>query len=134
MGRLEGLDADGAARVAIAAFGLSGIRAVSTVQLAAERIGAPVALGFEGGNPHRPIVLGFLIEEPSRSTAAVPPPPRMHDRDGRILIEAPGELELRCGEARLLLTADGTIHLRARRITSHATAAQRIRGGSVQIN
>ena len=133
LGRLDGVDPDGSARVSSAALALTGVRALSTVRLSAERIGARVALGFAGGDPRQPILLGFLIEGTSTAPASGSTLPT-HERDGRLLIEAQGELELRCGEARVLLCADGSIHLRGRRITSHAKGAQRIRGGSVQIN
>lgn len=52
----------------------------------------------------------------------------------REVIEAARELELRCGEACILLTADGRIQLRGTYITSYATATQRIVGGSVHVN
>jgi mannose-6-phosphate isomerase class I len=52
----------------------------------------------------------------------------------REVIEAAQELELRCGEACIVLTADGRIQLRGTYITSHASATQRIVGGSVHVN
>ena len=52
----------------------------------------------------------------------------------REVIEAAEELELRCGEACIVLTADGRIQLRGTYITSHASATQRIVGGSVHVN
>lgn len=52
----------------------------------------------------------------------------------RIVIEAQQEIELRCGDARILLTRDGIVQIRGTYVTSHASATQRIRGGSVQLN
>lgn len=50
------------------------------------------------------------------------------------VIEAEQRLELRCGEASLVLHADGRIQLRGHYITSHAQATQRIHGGAVHVN
>lgn len=76
----------------------------------------------------------------SAASAAVAPAPSEDDAlsviiDGqREVLEATRELELRCGEACILLTADGRIQLRGTYITSHASATQRIVGGSVHVN
>jgi hypothetical protein len=59
---------------------------------------------------------------------------RVSQNGQRVVIEAQGELELRCGESVILLSQDGSIQIRGAYLTSHATASQRIRGGSVQIN
>lgn len=84
-----------------------------------------------------------LLERPlQRSTprsAEIPAAPGSQPRemrvDGkRIVIEADQELELRCGEAILLLRRNGEIVIRGNYITSQATATQRIRGGSVHVN
>jgi hypothetical protein len=50
------------------------------------------------------------------------------------VIEAQQSLSLRCGEASIDLHADGRIQLRGTYITSHATATQRLVGGSVHVN
>ncbi len=52
----------------------------------------------------------------------------------REVLQGARELELRCGEACILMTADGRIQLRGTYITSHASATQRIVGGSVHVN
>ncbi|WP_229417946.1 hypothetical protein [Pseudoduganella buxea] len=52
----------------------------------------------------------------------------------RVVLEAAHEIELRCGEAALILSADGRIELRGTYITSQASATQRILGGSVNVN
>ncbi len=52
----------------------------------------------------------------------------------RVVLRAEHEIELRCGEAALILNADGRIQLRGTYITSHASATQRILGGSVNVN
>jgi hypothetical protein len=91
-------------------------------------VGAEVALMFEGGDPLRPLIVGRIVE-PARHDA-----PQVV-RDGeRVAITAQERLELRCGKASLIMEKDGRITLRGSRLTSHASAANRIRGGSVHLN
>lgn len=55
--------------------------------------------------------------------------------DGRqVTVRAEHELVLRCGEAAIVLHADGRIELRGTYITSQASATNRIRGGSIDLN
>lgn len=133
IGRLEHVDENGNIRVAIDAFGLDGLSAQTMVALTEERIGHPVVLGFESSDPRRPIVLGLLltpIEQPPTQHAL----PEIRRDGARLIVNAEEELELRCGEAVILLEADGRVTIRGVSVTSHASASQRIRGGSVQIN
>ncbi|NMG72722.1 DUF6484 domain-containing protein [Parazoarcus communis] len=129
LGTLEMLDACGKARVGINCFSLTNIPAATLVALTPKDVGRAVALGFTHGDPQQPVILGFMLDaEPVSRSLRI-------DRSGeRVMIEAQSELELRCGDAVILLQADGHIHLHGRYITSHAEAGQRIRGGSVQIN
>jgi len=136
IGHVDGVASDGTPCVRIEAFGLSGVPAASLTPIGAEHIGRKVALGFEGGNPRRPVILGLMFE-PAQWVASAPSEAVSLDvvrENGRSIVTAEDELELRCGEARILLRADGRIYLRGNYITSHAEVGQRIRGGSVQLN
>lgn len=130
LGIFEGYAGDGVVLVSIEAFGLTRIPARSITSLDPEHIGQTLALGFEGGDPMRPIVLGPMLAQavaPAVQTTAL--------IDGeRLVLSAEREIELRCGDAALILSADGRIQLRGTYITSHASATQRILGGSVNIN
>jgi hypothetical protein len=116
----------------------------SLVPLTAAHAGHGVALSvLDGGTA---IVLGLLWNSAPRANpehAAALPGPALDSTDcslsvtvdgHREVIEAAEELELRCGDACIVLTADGRIQLRGTYITSHATATQRIMGGSVHVN
>lgn len=138
IGTLSAFADNGDALVNIDEFGLQKIAAQSLMELDHTHVTQQVALGFQAGNPYRPIVLG-LLHHPTPRVEVVDDSPHhqaleIMQQGNRIVIEAEQELELRCGEAVILLTADGHIQLRGGYITSHADATQRIRGGSVQIN
>lgn len=131
VGTFDGIDADGGTLVSIATFGLSRIRARSISPLDPSNIGQALALGFEGGDPMQPIILGPMLAQPALAASA--PAEVLLDGE-RMVLTAEHEIELRCGEAALILSADGRIQLRGTYITSHASATQRILGGSVNIN
>jgi hypothetical protein len=100
----------------------------SLVALNADSVGRQVALSLS--NAESALVLG-LVWEKDQATSPI------HDLrvDGEHhVIEAQHSIELRCGEAAIVLLADGRIQLRGTYITSHATATQRIVGGSVHVN
>lgn len=136
IGVLDGFDADGRALVSIAALGLTGLLASTLVPLGVAHLSAQLALGFESANPQRPIILGLMLAATAVPQLLEPPAAALDVRvDGqRVVLEAEREIELRCGEAAIILTADGRIELRGTYITSHASATQRILGGSVNIN
>jgi len=130
-GRLDALDADGCITLSVASLRLERLMTRSSlVTLTPEHIGRAIAVGFEGGDATRPIVLGVMLDEsvsrPSSTEAVI---------DGeRVVLQAEHEIELRCGDAAIVLSADGRITLRGTYITSHASATQRILGGSVNVN
>lgn len=138
LGKLSAFAENGDALVDIENFGLQKIVAHTLIELNHSHIAQQVALGFQAGDPYRPTILGLLHQAaPLADTADDTPALQelvISQHGKRIVIEAEQELELRCGEAVILLTADGHIQLRGGYITSHADATQRIRGGSVQIN
>lgn len=139
LGVLVALDADGQPRVDLPEWGLQALPAAQLVPLGTEHLGQRLAIGFIAGNPARPIVLGLMLT-PGAADAATPAAPSRpaavdaHVDGERVLIEAQHEIELRCGESAIILQADGRIVLRGNYITSHASATQRILGGSVNVN
>lgn len=141
IGTLVHVNADGSQiQVRIPSLGLGPLPAVSMVALGPQHVGQSLALGFEGANAHRPIVLGLMMPTQAPVEATAPAPEatsqavRVTQNGRRVVVEAHTELELRCGEAVILLTEDGHIQIRGAYVTTHASASNRIRGGSVQIN
>ncbi|RWA75171.1 MAG: hypothetical protein EOR43_01570 [Mesorhizobium sp.] len=105
------------------------LAARSLAELTSDMIGAEVALLFQDGDPGRPLIVGRIIDPAHRSNV-----PQVI-RDGeRMRITANERLELRCGQATIIMEKDGHITIRGTYVTSHASAANRIRGGSVNLN
>lgn len=142
LGELVEVDAADGARVDYAGNPAGRpLAAASTVALTAADVGKTVALGFAGADPLRPIVLGTIwrpeeaavepatdgLARPARAGDVRP------DRE-RLVIEADREITLRCGKASITLTRAGKILLRGAYLLSRSSGANRIKGGSVQIN
>ncbi len=117
--------------------------------LVRERAGREVVLVFDGGDPRRPIIAGFL--EPPGSTPALDAaldatlaqasaelPSDAHpvaELDGRrVVLEGKDEVVIRCGEASITLRRNGKVVVRGLYVETHAAGTNRIKGGSVKIN
>lgn len=140
IGTLQAVPAQGVSGTAmVPGLGLVAV-AHSLVALSEEHEGQGVALSVLAGGSA--IVLGLLWNGEAAREAKPAPAAREEGSEGLVIvvdghrevIEAAEELELRCGEACIVLTADGRIQLRGTYITSHASATQRIVGGSVHVN
>src|SRR5215204_3256242 len=74
----------------------------SLCTISADMVGCEVALLFQEGDPHKPLIVGRIVE-PVR-----PKMPPQVVRDGeRVQITAEQRLELRCGKATILMEQDG---------------------------
>jgi hypothetical protein len=108
-------------------------RARSVLDLHRAHVGRQVVLAFEGGDATRPIVLGVLqggaeLHPATQDLVEV-------DLDGqRLLVQAQQELVLRCGRASITLTRAGKVIIDGSYVLSRSRGANRIKGGSVQIN
>ena len=96
--------------------------------MSSDMIGSEVALLFEDGDVGRPLIVGRIVEPTRKPRAQV-------IRDGKeVRILGEERIELRCGKATIIMEKDGHITIRGTYVTSHASAANRIRGGSVNLN
>ena len=108
--------------------GASAVEARTLAQLTPDMAGCDVALLFEEGDPRRPLIVGRIVDDQRGRQAEI-------TRDGeRIVIAGKERIELRCGKATILMEKDGHITIRGTYLVSHASAANRIRGGSVNLN
>jgi hypothetical protein len=133
VGALVGFSEDGEPLVRLPAESGGGVwpaRSMATV--GADRLGAEVVLAFDGGDVHKPIILGLLAPSiPSTPQAASVE--AIVDKE-RIELVADREITLRCGKASITLTQAGKILIRGAYVLSRSSGVNRIKGGSVQIN
>lgn len=131
-GLLTGLSDDGEPLVDYPSNPSAGsVTAYSVQELALQDIGREVVVVFEEGDPARPIIIG-LVAPP----APVKPAHNVEvTADGkRVTITAAEEIVLKCGEASITLTKAGKVLIRGAYVSSRSSGANRIKGGSVQIN
>jgi len=101
---------------------------------------APVMLIFEASDPALPIIIGLIHESiftPNIQEVFDVPKTKRHkvDIDGkRIVLEADKEIVLRCGRSSITLGANGKIVVKGKDLVSRASAANKIKGASVNIN
>jgi hypothetical protein len=111
------------------------IVARTTVRPAPDDVGREAALLFENGDPHRPILIGFLEQQTFAPGSREEPTPKDVTLDGeRIVLAAKQEIVLRCGKATITLTRAGKILIRGAYVSSRSSGVNRVKGGSVQIN
>jgi hypothetical protein len=109
-------------------------RARTVVDLRGEHIGREIVLGFEAGDPFKPIVMGVLREEGAWPLAE-PPAQVQVDADGaRMVVAAKEELVLRCGKASLTMTKSGKVIIQGTYVSNRSTGVVRITGGSIELN
>ncbi|HUF57747.1 MAG TPA: DUF6484 domain-containing protein [Thermohalobaculum sp.] len=105
--------------------------ALTTVALGPADRGAAVVLSFADGDPGRPVILGKL----GGGVPAAARPELEVIADGeRLELTAEREIVLRCGRASITLTRAGKILLRGAYISSRSSGANKIKGGSIQLN
>ncbi|CAL8481176.1 DUF6484 domain-containing protein [Caballeronia sp. S22] len=112
------------------------LRAATVVDLQRADIGRRVVLVFDEARASRPIVVGVLREHDSEGWPSTPPVGNVELEAGgmRMIVSAKRELILRCGEASIKLRHDGRIEIKGENIVTEAIGANRIRGGSVEMN
>lgn len=106
----------------------AGVPALSAICLAEGDVGRPVLLAFGLRAGDLPVITG----RPGADHKEPAMRPK-RDRD-RVLIQAPRELELRCGDASIVLTRAGKVLIRGNFVLSHSRGMNRIRGAAVHIN
>ena len=103
-------------------------------------IGRDVLLAFEHSDPCRPIIIDTLyslldeITEQSGAVLEIQKPEVVTVDRKRLVFDAQEEIVLRCGEASITLTSAGKVLIKGSYLISRSSGANRIKGGSVQIN
>ena len=115
--------------------GSAAVRARASVDLHGPHIGSSVVLMFENADPARPIVIGVLCGSAGWPADSEVPAQVELDADGkRMIVSAREQLVLRCGKASITLSKGGEILIDGSYVSSRSSGANRLRGGSVQIN
>lgn len=102
-------------------------------------VGAKVLLVFEGADPNLPIICGVVRARLQPSAAvlalALDSPGKDVVVDGRqLVLDAQQQILLRCGKSSILLRRDGKIEIRGRELLSRASGANKIKGGTIDLN
>lgn len=105
------------------------IPARALVSLETSDIGCEVALLFEDDARDKPLIIGRIIAPaPQTDKPTV-------IRDGEtVTVNAQERIELRVGKASIIMEKDGHITIRGTYLVSHASASNRLRGGSINLN
>ncbi|WLQ14330.1 DUF6484 domain-containing protein [Hahella aquimaris] len=119
--------------------------ALATIPVSEQDRGRQIALSFAQNANSQPIIIGFLFSQLDNAIAYTqtsspeiditsPSPTKVRVNDKNLDIQADKSITIRCGKARITLTADGKILLQGEQVLSRARGAHRIRGGSIQLN
>jgi Domain of unknown function (DUF6484) len=110
-------------------------RALTTIALEPEWVGARVVFVLENNNPRKPIVIGVVHEpgstlhraSPDRTLAAAADEKRIH-------LKAAREIVLECGGASITLTRAGKVIIKGAYVVSSSSGSNRIKGAVIDIN
>jgi hypothetical protein len=106
----------------------------------APAVGRDVLLVFEENDPKHPVIIDTLysmldeITNQSADVLELQKPEEVTVDRKQIIIDAEEEIVLRCGEASITLTRAGKVIIKGSYLLSRSSGANRIKGGSVQIN
>lgn len=102
--------------------------------------GREVLLAFENDNPLRPIIIDTIysiIDEITENSIAENNALAVHKETingERIELDAGEHIVLRCGKASITLTRAGKILIKGEYVLSSAKGANKIKGGSINLN
>jgi hypothetical protein len=91
---------------------------------------------FEGGDPSKPLIVGFIEPLDPPGPQGSPGMPVIEaDVDGRrVRLTAQDEIVLECGSASVTLRRNGRVVIRGAYVETRSDGTNRIKGGQVQIN
>lgn len=123
-----GFNSDGHFLVALS-DDLEPVKALSTIGLTDNESGIKIVIAFEKGNVHSPIIIGRLQEKARPESS-----PHFKVDGERVILRAEREIELRCGEASIVLTKAGKVLIKGNYVLTRSRGANKIKGAFVDIN
>jgi hypothetical protein len=136
IGHIVACESSGRVMVDCGATDLKSARVVAGLtdeQLAAAvEHGQEALIAYAHGDPDQPIVVGLL--KPSNAPAPQAAPATAVVDDEIIHLQAKKQIVLQCGKASITLTRAGKVLIRGAYVLTRSSGANRIKGGSVQIN
>jgi hypothetical protein len=108
---------------------LEPIKALSTIGLDEHEAGAKIVVAYERNNVRSPIIIGRLQEKAAPSASA------NFKVDGeRLVLHGEREIELRCGDASIVLTKAGKVLIKGNYVLTRSRGANKIKGAYIDIN
>jgi hypothetical protein len=127
MAIFTGFDDEGKFKISLSG-GQEPVRALSTVGLSMGDIGSVVVIAFDKDSVQGPIIIGRLKES---SLGAVS---NSKLDSERVVLKAEREIELRCGDASIVLTRAGKVLIKGNFVLTRSRGANKIKGAYVDIN
>ena len=136
IGVLVGITDSGSPLVIFADSGEArGLAAKTLVPVSHEDVAGEVALLFENGDRQCPMIIGRVQHSvPQQPAAESIQQLNVDITDDKLIFKAEKEIVFSCGKASITLTKTGKILLRGTYILSRSSGANRIKGGSIQLN
>jgi Domain of unknown function (DUF6484) len=106
------------------------VQAISTVGLTKGEIGVAIVVAFDKGQLRNPIIIG-RVHEPGLAAVAVA---NVRLDGERVIVQARERIELRCGEASIVLTRAGKVLINGTYVLTRSKGANKIKGAYVGIN
>lgn len=114
--------------------GMAPVQALSTVGLAPGDAGAAIVVAFEQGEARHPVIVG-RVQPPHTDAPLAREAGAYANVDGeRVVLQARERIELRCGDASIVLTRAGKVLINGNYVLSRSRGANRVKGAYVGIN
>jgi hypothetical protein len=118
--------------------GMAPVQALSTVGLAPADAGAAVVVAFEKGEVRHPVIVGRVqpphTGAPQAAGGALEAGVEANVDGERVVLQARERIELRCGDASIVLTRAGKVLINGNYVLSRSRGANRVKGAYVGIN
>lgn len=103
--------------------------ALSTVNLSEGDVGRRIVVAFENGMERKPIIMGRLQDRHQPASNLI------YKVDGdRVVLRGERQIELRCGDASIVLTRAGKVLIKGNFVLTRSRGANKIKGAFVDIN